>query len=138
MGKIKMKFSKNYYSKQNLDDIMALRTFALHELIFAGLCLLIMSTVSMIMFYNYFNDSIVNAKNYLPDSCIISSIEIKTISFKCWDMSGYVTVVDLPCLKMLADSRTNPNLTFYRNIQEKVLARDSKSDVRLKFNQDLF
>jgi hypothetical protein len=110
--------------------MMAHRSFSMHQLIWTGICILILSTLSLIMFYEFFNDSVNNTKNYLPDQCIITSIELKNTDYNCWDLvSGLVTVVNLPCTKILANSIKKLNLTFYRNIEEKLNAINNQADV---------
>lgn len=124
---------KNTNSFYSTNSIMAHRSFSIHQLVLSALFILLLSTVSMIMFYNFFNDSISNSNDYLNDICIITSIEIKTIMFNCWDTNGYVDVVEMPCVKIFSNTKTVPSLFFYRNIQEKLFAAANNADVNIYF-----
>ena len=87
-----------------------------------GIIILIASVIYLISFVNEFATSFEEINEYNKDICLSVTREIKNIKFNCWS-NELANIVEMPCLKVQVHSREHKNITFFRNISEKLFAR---------------
>lgn len=93
-----------------------------------GLVMLPASILLMLLHLSH-KDTSINASNLIiADTCSISTIEIKTIVFNCWDDVN-PNIVEMPCVKILSKTKNGSMANFYRNIAERSYAHENKADV---------
>ena len=54
-----------------------------------------------------------------------------TVNVNFW-IGAYANIVPMPCVKLLTSSLTFTNITFYRNLAEKLYAVNNQADVTHK------
>lgn len=104
------------------------RKFKCRNYIIGGSVMLALSVLTLILYIDNFRITIENEAT-LEEFCRITKIEIKTHSFNCWD-GEMANIVELPCIKILLKTAKLSNITFYRNIHEKVFVNENHADVR--------
>ncbi|CAF1003937.1 unnamed protein product [Brachionus calyciflorus] len=98
---------------------MSISTVSYSKYILTGSLMLIMCIFLMIIYVNSLKSLVDNASNYSKDSCTVNNITQTKTFFDCW-VSGAVTVVEIPCLKILVNTSNASNVFFYRNVNDKM------------------
>jgi hypothetical protein len=84
-----------------------------------GIRLFILCGILIIIYNNYFLESITNTIHYNEDKCTIKSVTIINVNIDCIDEGRIVKIVTMPCIVALVDTTKYQNITFYRNYDEK-------------------
>jgi hypothetical protein len=93
-----------------------------------GLAILILSILLLLLYSNYFEDSMKIIDNYTNDFCTFTITQQTSVNFNCW-ANGYSNIVTMPCFKIYVQTSNLTNITFYRNYAEKLTALSNKVDV---------
>lgn len=93
-----------------------------------GFAMLICSILILWLYVDYFQVATNDISSYILDECFVTSIEVKTHNFNCWDGENANLVV-LPCVKILLNTDNLSNVLFFRNIHERLFVTTSNADV---------
>ena len=94
-----------------------------------GSIMIILCSIFMIIYVDYFADQIKFFDAYQKDTCVINNVIQFDIPFNCWQDSGFVYIYQIPCVKILVNTSTQSNVIFYRNIIEKNFALNNNQNV---------
>ena len=93
-----------------------------------GSLMLIFCVLILLLYKFYFQQSLQLLQYYTKSNCTITNIILITVNVNCW-IGAYANIVPMPCVQILASSRTLTNVTFYRNLAEKFYAVNNQADV---------
>jgi hypothetical protein len=94
-----------------------------------GIAMLSGCVMSIVVYVTYFDDAINYNRNFKKDICIITNVTQIDVQYNCW-ADGYVTVTNMPCLKIYVNTSQLDNIAFYRSVQEKLNSLKNELDVR--------
>ena len=90
------------------------------QYIHMGCILLVVCSSLILILTTYFKDQVEYSANYELDICTMTDIFLKQVIYHCWNESGNVKMVYMPCIEMYVNTSSYKNLIFYRSIQEKM------------------
>ena len=106
------------------------QTISYGKYVLKGAIMCILCIILLIIYTGSLDDQIVRNSEYKQDECRIASIEQTRVKFNCVYDTGLVSVVDLPCVKILVNTSRSDLTKFYRNMEEKELINQNALDVR--------
>ena len=90
------------------------------QYIHMGCILLVVCSSLILILTTYFSDQVEYSANYDLDICTVTDIFLKQVIYHCWNESGNVNMVYMPCVEIYVNTSSYKNLIFYRSIQEKM------------------
>lgn len=94
-----------------------------------GAIILTFSIFLLIVFVNHLKLPIERTQEYTLDTCKINSVIFTSVPFDCWQ-SGYVSIVEIPCVQIAVNTSKSTDLFFYRNYFEKEFLKTNNLNVR--------
>lgn len=98
--------------------------------IISGVIIVFFTIFLIIIFVNQLKYPVQNTQSYILDKCKINSIIFKTVEFDCWQY-GFVTVIEIPCVQVIVNTKNLNDIFLYRNYLEKDFTKTNNFNVRL-------
>lgn len=95
-----------------------------------GLKLFVISGILISVYLFSYNGLISATGKYIENTCKIKTIEIVDVDINCENTEGYISVVKMPCILAIVDSKNYTDIKFYRSYEERLWILEQRVNVR--------